>query len=426
MTSEVTVEAGTTVAEPEAPTKDGYSFLGWYLNGEKYDFTAPVTEDITLVAEFKIIPTGTAAISSRSLITSGILQFKIYVKYSDFNTIDDADLESAALANGGILVWNAANMPEEAVYGTQDDVLKIEKSGTSLCGYMEVNSWEYAEDFYFRPYMEVDGEYVYGEVMPFGVILYCDYQIGYNYTNATKQAKHVKLKNLLAALLNYGAAAQVQFNGETDASKLANAGLQAHVDSGNLDASALELNWDDSYLTDLVEPEEAMTVNFAQAGSLSRKETSLVLKGAISVKPYMTTGSATSEAKFANATEATYYFWEADRYEEILASETPVFTKENASYTKEAAYGKRSGQFCFNASSDGIFAKDYDNTLYFALCVTDSTGAEHCSGIYCYSPEAYADAAITNYGTDATYADLIHLIRWMVVYGERAKIYENA
>lgn len=31
----------------------GYEFLGWYLNGEKYDFSTPVTEKITLVAKWK-------------------------------------------------------------------------------------------------------------------------------------------------------------------------------------------------------------------------------------------------------------------------------------------------------------------------------------------------------------------------------------
>ena len=33
--------------------RNGYEFLGWYLNGVKYDFSTPVTEKITLVAKWK-------------------------------------------------------------------------------------------------------------------------------------------------------------------------------------------------------------------------------------------------------------------------------------------------------------------------------------------------------------------------------------
>ena len=40
----------TAVANPGIPQKYGYTFLYWTLNGEEYDFSAPVTEDITLKA----------------------------------------------------------------------------------------------------------------------------------------------------------------------------------------------------------------------------------------------------------------------------------------------------------------------------------------------------------------------------------------
>ena len=46
------VKDGTATA-PTAPTREGYIFDGWQLDGAKYDFSAPVTKDITLVAEWK-------------------------------------------------------------------------------------------------------------------------------------------------------------------------------------------------------------------------------------------------------------------------------------------------------------------------------------------------------------------------------------
>ena len=41
----------------EEPTikREGYKFLGWYLNDELYDFTTPITSDITLIAKWDVV-----------------------------------------------------------------------------------------------------------------------------------------------------------------------------------------------------------------------------------------------------------------------------------------------------------------------------------------------------------------------------------
>lgn len=49
----VSLGSGQLVTKPTDPTKDGYEFLYWTLNGEEFDFSKPVTEDITLVAKWK-------------------------------------------------------------------------------------------------------------------------------------------------------------------------------------------------------------------------------------------------------------------------------------------------------------------------------------------------------------------------------------
>ena len=49
----VEVTMGDTVDKPKNPTKKGYDFKGWYLDGKRYDFATPVIKDITLVAEFE-------------------------------------------------------------------------------------------------------------------------------------------------------------------------------------------------------------------------------------------------------------------------------------------------------------------------------------------------------------------------------------
>lgn len=46
------VEENGKVSEPEKPVKSGFTFEGWYLNAEKYDFSSPVTADIMLTAKW--------------------------------------------------------------------------------------------------------------------------------------------------------------------------------------------------------------------------------------------------------------------------------------------------------------------------------------------------------------------------------------
>ena len=51
--SSVKVTEGNKVTKPTNPTKDGYKFVGWLLNGKSYDFTKEVTGNITLVASWE-------------------------------------------------------------------------------------------------------------------------------------------------------------------------------------------------------------------------------------------------------------------------------------------------------------------------------------------------------------------------------------
>ena len=48
-----TVRENGKVKIPKTPTKTGYTFVGWTLDGESYDFSGKVTKDMTLVASWK-------------------------------------------------------------------------------------------------------------------------------------------------------------------------------------------------------------------------------------------------------------------------------------------------------------------------------------------------------------------------------------
>ena len=51
----LTVDIGSTVSSPSTPMfRTGYTFSGWYSNGVKWNFSTPVTENITLTAEWDL------------------------------------------------------------------------------------------------------------------------------------------------------------------------------------------------------------------------------------------------------------------------------------------------------------------------------------------------------------------------------------
>ncbi len=43
------------VIKPTTPTKEGYEFIGWYLNDELFDFNTKITSDINLIAKWKLV-----------------------------------------------------------------------------------------------------------------------------------------------------------------------------------------------------------------------------------------------------------------------------------------------------------------------------------------------------------------------------------
>ncbi len=53
----VTVKDGETLARPADPVKEGYKFIGWFVDGKEFDFNTPITGDLKIEARFEKLPT---------------------------------------------------------------------------------------------------------------------------------------------------------------------------------------------------------------------------------------------------------------------------------------------------------------------------------------------------------------------------------
>ena len=72
------IESGKVVSKPMEPTKIGYHFDGWYLGGELYDFSTPVTANITLTAQWTKLETFFGA----NIDLGNALDMNVYFKKS--------------------------------------------------------------------------------------------------------------------------------------------------------------------------------------------------------------------------------------------------------------------------------------------------------------------------------------------------------
>ena len=89
-----TVAYGEKAKTPADPTKTGYTFAGWELGGNAYDFAASVTEDMTLTAKWKDSekPTGEIKISKNSWKAFlNNITFGLFFKDTQTVTITAAD-----------------------------------------------------------------------------------------------------------------------------------------------------------------------------------------------------------------------------------------------------------------------------------------------------------------------------------------------
>ncbi len=86
-----TVFLGKFAAEPEMPTKQGYTFVRWELNGEEFSFYTPVNRNLTLKAKWA---EGTVpAFRTHALVLSGEIGVTFYMQLPNGVDYSDSTME---------------------------------------------------------------------------------------------------------------------------------------------------------------------------------------------------------------------------------------------------------------------------------------------------------------------------------------------
>lgn len=85
----VEVAKGKTMHEPNEPTKTNWTFTGWYLGDEKFDFSEPIDADMTLKAGWKWAPVANGGTTTSRPSGSGGGNNSGSSSNNDKPTIDD-------------------------------------------------------------------------------------------------------------------------------------------------------------------------------------------------------------------------------------------------------------------------------------------------------------------------------------------------
>ena len=132
-TASQTVDDKAKAKEPTAPTRSDWTFTGWYLDGVKYDFSTPVTKDITLKAAWtKLMPDSSTA-DMHKRVTSGSQNGRYKVTLDVKGTVsDDGTAMTNTVITDPLSKWVA---PVGLVDGKADGVTVTKDGKTMDSGY---------------------------------------------------------------------------------------------------------------------------------------------------------------------------------------------------------------------------------------------------------------------------------------------------
>ena len=427
---------GDMVLEPEAPTKESdlygsYSFAGWdkavtaCISDVTYTATYSVTNHcfdtvttgVTCTSAGKTVYTCTACNYSYNVtvpatghsfadgicgacgeadpdyvkpvvkptltLKSPALEFKDMIKVIAFYTAENLD----DVVEMGMITYTeqvdvvdintAAHVIPGAIYD--------EGSGRYFSSSQGIFAKYLADTIYLACYAKLtDGTYVYTKLAPYSPITYAMNQLNYS--------TDMNVKQLVAAMLNYGAAAQLHFGYNVE--NLANASMTD-------EQKALPAVFADSMVNSVPTVSAEKQGIFVNNQGFSKRRPAISFEGAFSIN-YLFTPAYTP------VDGITMYYWnEAD------FNAADVLSIDNATGSMEMVFNE-DGQY--RGDIEGIAAKNLANAVYVAAVYSDGT-TTWTSGVLGYSIGAYCGRLATKGGAMAD------LAMATAVYGYHAKQY---
>ena len=269
---------------------------------------------------------------------------------------------------------------EHVIPGTTYDA----STGRYIATSQGIHAKYLGDDVYLACYAKLtDGSYVYTKLASYSPVQYATSKLKGNDT---------ALKQLVVAMLNYGAAAQVHFGHNPE--NLANATL-----------SPEEIALPESYRSDMVSTVSSPNADkqglFANNGGFAKRYPSISFEGAFCINYFFA-------PSYAPDSGITLYYWNAEDY-----NANNVLSTANAT-GKIKLEGSGTGQY--RGDITGIAAKALSEAVYVA-CAYKSNGTVWTSGVLGYSIGAYCASQSTKGGTIAD------LAMATAVYGYQAKQY---
>ena len=349
--------------------------------GVALTFTLTENEDGSVTVSYT---TASASVVPTLTLKSPTLEFKDMITVNAMFTaenIDDVVEMGMITYSSKVASWSVATA-EHVVPGTTYDV----NTGRYIAHSQGIHAKYLGDTVYLAVYAKLaDGTYAYSsKLAPYSPVQYA--------TSQLKNSSDVKLKQLVAAMLNYGAEAQKFFGHNTG--NLANASLTA-------DQKALP----EAYRADMVSAvpnaSAAKQGTFANNKGFEKRYPAISFEGAFCINYFF-------KPNYAPDNGITLYYWNAADY-----NAASVLTTANASGSLKLAL-EDSGEY--RGDIVGISAKNLSEAVYVAA-VYENGGTTWTSGVLGYSIGAYCSSQASKG------ADVAGLAMATAVYGYHAKAY---
>ena len=315
-------------------------------------------------------------------LSAPTLEFKDMIKIIAFFTAENTQdvVEMGMLTYTGKVDAVDISTAAYVIRGADYD----ESGGRYFASSQGIHAKYLGDTVYLACYAKLtNGSYVYTKLAPYSPITYA--------TNQLKNSGDMKLKQLVAAMLNYGAAAQNYF------------GYNTH-NPVNATLTAEQLALPEAYNADMVGA--APVVDAAKQGLFANNQGFSVRKPAVSFEGAFSINYWFTPA-YTPVDGITLYYWtEAD----VEAAE--ILSVDNATGAIDMVIDN--GQY--RADIEGIAAKDLSKAVYVAAVYSDGT-TTWTSGVLGYSIGNYCSSMAK--GTDA----MAELAKATAVYGYHAKAY---